>query len=98
MAQYSFPSLPKRHFEIQFSQGGPVYHLEPPALRVVRDLNSEQDFDGVIRTVCEILSRNKEGTAFSPDEVLDLFTYDQLRDFIAAFRSWLVSTRENDPN
>lgn len=98
MARYSFPNLPKRHFEFHSPQDGPVYHLEPPTLRVVRDLNSEQDFDGVIQTVSEILSRNKEGAAFSPDEVLDLFTYDQLRDFIVAFRRWLIDTRENDPN
>lgn len=91
--------MPTRHFEtINPILPAQVLHLEPPALRVVRDLNSEQDLDGIINTVSEILSRNKEGATITPDDILEHVTYDQIRDFIVAFRGWLVSTRESDPN
>lgn len=94
---FEFP-MPKRRFELVLPEGGRVLRLKPPKLRTVRDLYSDQDFDGIIKTAAEILSNNEEGQTITPDDVLEHLDYDQIRDFFAAFRGWLTDTRASSPN
>ena len=96
---YSFSNLPKRHLTIEHPwQPGTVLHLEPPTLRIVRDLESGQDVEGVVQTAADILSRNREGLPVTAEEVLTHLDYDQLRSFLAHYRRWLTDTRSSDPN
>ena len=77
---------------------GQTLHLRAPLLETVRRLDSFEGLDEAIVLACEILSRNEEDENITAKELRAHVDYDQLREFLASFRLWLVSTRENDPN
>lgn len=79
-------------------QKGQVLHLKPPLLATVRKLDEKQSLDSAEVLACELLSRNEEEVVITAAELRTHVDFDQLWEFLRAYRSWVAGTVASDPN
>lgn len=79
-------------------QKGQVLRLKPPLLATVRKLDEKQSLDSAEVLACELLSRNEEEVVITAAELRTHVDFDQLWEFLRAYRSWVAGTVASDPN
>ena len=79
-------------------QKGQVLHLRPPLLATVRKLDAKHSLDSAEVLACELLNRNEEEVVITAAELRTHVDFDQLWEFLRAYRSWVAGTVASDPN
>lgn len=82
----------KATFTLELADGREVLLTVPP-LGVFKRMTTLQDnanVDDLIGIVCDILNCNRMGAAFTPDEVSELFAFDDLIGFFGQYSAFVA--------
>lgn len=83
----------KSTFTLELTDGREVLLTVPP-LGVFKRMTTLQDnanVDDLIDIVCDILNCNRTGAAFTPEEVEELFAFDDLTGFFGQYSAFVAA-------
>lgn len=70
--------------------------LYPPKINTIRKFTrlTDDDLDGTIECIAEIISANRENRKFSADDAGEIFDFEDAVNFVTDFSAWIENLKK----